>query len=127
MNIDLRYPIWTLLDTEAFTQQFPQGVVPITRRDAGRAMTAMMVFGSPELAAKFIEAIQKPKLAPVALQFPQQVIDALDHCQKAGATHVVIDFEFVAPGERSKGTAALLGDFRRSLHTNIPMPTPSSN
>src|SRR5438309_1789628 len=93
MSDDLRYPIWTLLNTEAIGA-FPQGIVPITRPNP--KVTAMMIFSKPELAANFIATIQKPKLAPVALQYPQQVVDAIDHCQTAGATHVVIDFEFAS-------------------------------
>ncbi len=121
---ELRYPVWTLLDTEALGQ-FPQGIVPITRHEP--TMTAMLFFGNPESVSKFIEVIQKPRFNPVALQFPQEVVDAVDHCKTLGATHVVIGFEFMPGQSNPRGSSYEIDAFRAALHKNLRTPGFSAN
>ncbi|WP_143393533.1 hypothetical protein [Fimbriiglobus ruber] len=127
MSSELRYPVWTLFNTELTSLPFPQGVATITRSESGRGDRALMIFGTQDLAKKFLEAIQKPRLTPFALEYPQQILDVIDYCEREGVTTVAIDFEFDEKGKPPKGTAASLSNFRIALRKSVKFAPPSVN
>jgi hypothetical protein len=110
--MELRYPAWTLLETSR-PAQFPEGITWCNLPDLGQ--TALL-FPDSDGARRTAADLGMPSLNPLALENPQQVIDALEHCQRHGATYVGFDVRFVpAPGGGGfvfeGGLYATIGEF----------------
>lgn len=125
---ELRYPVWTLLDKELESHFFFECVASINVPGIGRSL---MLFRDPDLAAKFAASIKQPRLAPLGLQYPQQVIDLIDHCQKQGGTHVGINIEFRTDSDGKPiahgGRFTTLNKFILLLRTNVQAPPAMPN
>src|SRR5690349_12077699 len=82
------YPLWTLYDAALAKLGMPSGVPQINPRGMPPLLA---VFTDADLAERFITALGRPDVKPLALRNPKAVLDVAEHFQKAGVQHVAID------------------------------------
>jgi hypothetical protein len=122
-DLELRYPVWTLLDPALPNANFPEGIPQVNVPGIG---PSLMVFRDAPMAEQFASKLPRPSVRPLALQYPQQLIDVVSHHQKIGTTHVGVNFAFrVDPDGKSAphpGRFTTIANFLRLIRTNPDDP-----
>jgi hypothetical protein len=126
-ELELRYPVWTLLDTSLPSVHFPGGIQQVDVPGIGRAL---MIFRDSDFAAQFASHLGRESVRPLALQYPQQIIDVAKHYQEKGATHVGVNIAFrtdpdgkpLPHGGRFTFIAKLIALIRTSLQDPPALP-----
>jgi hypothetical protein len=118
--VELRYPIWTLVDIK-LPPKFPENVATLTY---GKKYRMMRVFQEFQSATRFLQYLKNDRLIPCILHMPQNVFDALDQCQKNGAEYVGVnpDYRLSDSGEYQIDERASLypiDQFRGTLRKHI--------
>src|SRR5262249_472649 len=90
-ELELRYPVWTLLDTAVPNTSFPEGIPQVDAPGIGRPL---MIFRDEQMAAQFASKLPRPSVIQLALHYPQQLIYLISPYQKMGTTHVGINIAF---------------------------------